>query len=111
MHAELGSSFDNCARTAFNGQRPPVLSVAEEGMSEQIFWSHRCNIQVQDGNLCPKCNQPTAWNGRAIMQIVEPLTEEEIRVMVRDQITVPSLRELMEQGLIGGSSTVTYPKL
>lgn len=75
----------------------------------QLFWQHQCNWRGQ--GICPQCGEMTAWDGKATIQNVPDMTEEEQLAEVRDKITIPSLKTLWEHGLIGGKSTATYPNL
>jgi hypothetical protein len=78
-------------------------------MSDQIFWQHRCPWRGE--GICPQCGQQTAMGGLSTVEDVEPLTEEGQMAIIRDKVTIPSLKQLFESGLIGGKTTVTYPSL
>jgi len=78
-------------------------------MADQIFWQHRCPWRGE--GVCPQCGKQTAWGGLSTIEDIEPLTEEEQLALIRDKVTIPSLKALYEQGLVGGRTTVTYPDL
>ena len=81
-------------------------------MSE-TYWMHGCvgTPQRDSNGKCLDCGKQTAWDGQATVEEVEPMTEAEQLAIVRDKVTIPSLKVLYARGLVGGKTVVTYPAI